>query len=155
MDALICPTAPSVASVHNETRYWGYTSVFNALDLPAIVIPVSTVKSTDTWDNHPNTLPMGISTTNDTYRELYHKTQGPARYTNAPIGIQIVGRRLQEEKLLMIARSIEEAITLPHPPSAVDEDGFTYELGSRLDQRPDLKENTIHSINEMSTLSKV
>lgn len=98
---------------------------------------------------------MGISTTNDTYRELYHKTQGPARYTNAPIGIQIVGRRLQEEKLLMIARSIEEAITLPHPPSAVDEDGFTYELGSRLDQRPDLKENTIHSINEMSTLSKV
>ncbi|RVX70935.1 hypothetical protein B0A52_06092 [Exophiala mesophila] len=125
VDALLCPTAPSVASVHNETRYWGYTSVFNALDLPAIIIPVSTVKSTDTWDNHPNTLPIGISTTNETYRALYPETEGPARYSNAPVGVQIVGRRLQEEKLLMMARTIEQAIRPPHQRIAVAKNGLT------------------------------
>lgn len=53
VDVLICPVRPTVAAVHDESRHWGYTCVFNALDYSSVSIPAGTVKETDTWENFP------------------------------------------------------------------------------------------------------
>ena len=43
IDVLLCPVAPGAAPPHDCSRYWGYTSVWNLLDYPALVFPVSRV----------------------------------------------------------------------------------------------------------------
>lgn len=69
------------------------------------------VESTDTWANFPPRSATTLNSIDESYRTLYPDgDQGPLRYFNAPIGLQIVGRRLQEEKLLAMAASIEEAV---------------------------------------------
>ncbi|TVY85118.1 putative amidase [Lachnellula suecica] len=55
IDAILCSSNASVASVHNESTYWGYSSVFNILDLSAAVFPVGKVEATDSWENLPTT----------------------------------------------------------------------------------------------------
>jgi amidase len=35
---------PGVAPKHEQARYWNYTSLWNLLDYPAAVFPVSSVK---------------------------------------------------------------------------------------------------------------
>ncbi|KIX05434.1 uncharacterized protein Z518_06306 [Rhinocladiella mackenziei CBS 650.93] len=111
VDAIICPVNASVASVHEESRYWGYSSVFNALDYPAVVIPVGIVKQSDTWESFPPASSAKLSEMDDWYHQLYDEKHGPSRYCDAPVGIQIVGRRLQEEKLLKIAERIENSVS--------------------------------------------
>lgn len=115
IDAIICPSSPTVASVHGESRYWGYTCVWNALDYSAAVIPCRTIRTTDTWDNSAQR-PGSLSGTDDWFRELYG-TQGPERYANAPVGIQIVTRRHQEERLLQIVAKIEASLTSAAKPT--------------------------------------
>ncbi|EXJ77213.1 hypothetical protein A1O3_10371 [Capronia epimyces CBS 606.96] len=117
IDAIICPVSASVASVHNESRYWGYTSIWNVLDFPAVVMPVGKVEESDTWDEFPPASLTPLTSADDSYRQLFENRQGASRYQHAPVAIQIVGRRLQEERILRIARSIERCISEPCAPS--------------------------------------
>ena len=56
-----------------------------------------------------------IEELNQTYRKLWFdkdqngKVLGPERYKYAPIGLQLVGRRYEEEKMLGILRTVVEA----------------------------------------------
>lgn len=43
IDALLCPAGPGVAPLLETSKWWGYTSVFNLLDYPSIVFPVTAV----------------------------------------------------------------------------------------------------------------
>lgn len=102
---------PSVASAHNESRYWGYCSVFNALDFSTGVLPASTVKDTDTWERYPRASSKPLSDFDAWYERLYGKgTEGPAKYRDAPISLQIVSRRFQEEKLLAVMERVDEVL---------------------------------------------
>lgn len=110
IDAVICPTSPTVASVHGESRYWGYTSVWNALDYSAAAIPCRKVLPSDTLDNSaPRPVSQNMAA-NDWFQELY-APQGPERYVNAPVGVQVVCRRFQEERLLQIVAKIEASLS--------------------------------------------
>jgi amidase len=104
IDCLLCPISPSVASVHDETLHWGYSCVFNVLDYPAAVLPVSSVRTTDVGD-------LSVLDSFGPLDEWYTQRYSPERYANAPTSIQIVGRRLQEEKLLGMASQIEDLLT--------------------------------------------
>ncbi len=44
IDALICPAAPSVGIPHDFNIYWGYTSLFNLLDYPSVILPIPDFK---------------------------------------------------------------------------------------------------------------
>ncbi|KAJ9224000.1 hypothetical protein DTO169C6_3620 [Paecilomyces variotii] len=108
VDAILCPVGPSVASAHDESRYWGYCSVFNALDFSAAVLPVSIVKETDTWERYPRVSEKPLSDIDAWYESLYGKgTDGPRKYCDAPISLQLVSRRFQEEKLLAVMASVD------------------------------------------------
>ena len=43
VDVVLCPAGPGVAPKHGTAKYWGYTSVWNLLDYPAVVFPVQKV----------------------------------------------------------------------------------------------------------------
>ena len=116
VDFLICPASPSVASGHNESRYWGYTCVFNTLDYSVITLPIGKVQSTDTWTQFPPPSQTPLTAMDQWYRGLYAGNDGPSKYQDAPISVQIVARRLQEERVVEYARVIEELMA-NKPPS--------------------------------------
>lgn len=109
VDAIICPANASVASVHDENRYWGYTCVWNALDYPAVIFPVGTVQRTDIWRNFPP-LAAPLNSMDSWSRNLYTDSEGPLRYEGAPISLQIVGRRLQGERVLRITKRVVDIL---------------------------------------------
>ena len=43
VDVILCPVGPGVAPMHNSAKYWGYTSLWNLLDYPAVSFPVGKV----------------------------------------------------------------------------------------------------------------
>lgn len=106
---LLCPANASLASAHRESKYWGYSSVFNLLDYSGVTLPVSTVRDTDTWENFPRH-DAGFKSQEDEYHaEIYGKgTDGPKKYKDAPIALQLIGRRFSEEKLLGILDRVME-----------------------------------------------
>ncbi|KAH8690697.1 glutamyl-tRNA amidotransferase-like protein subunit A [Talaromyces proteolyticus] len=112
VDAIICPANAAAASAHDENRYWGYTCVWNALDFPALVFPVSSVEQTDHWSSfeplHPPSSPMDMW-----HRSLYDDSNGPLKYEGAPVSLQVVGRRLNGEKVLRITSNIVDMLKSP------------------------------------------
>lgn len=44
IDALIVPPAPAVGYPHDFNIYWGYTSLFNLLDYPSVILPIAKFK---------------------------------------------------------------------------------------------------------------
>ncbi|KAG0696600.1 general amidase [Suillus ampliporus] len=103
VDAIICPAAPFAATPHGKNRYTNYTTVWNALDYPAAIFPVTTVDSTldgkeprhdfyDDFDKH--------------IYEMYD----PEKFKNAPICLQLVGRTLEEEAVIKMTEIVDVAL---------------------------------------------
>jgi amidase len=106
IDALLCPVNASVASSHDESKYWGYTAVFNATDLPGVVFPVTKVQETDTWDLDTK----GVMGEKDAMYRKFWDEGGVDKYRDAPVNLQLVGRRLREENLLAVAEVVEGVV---------------------------------------------
>lgn len=100
VDAILCPVAPTLAPPHNTTRWWGYTSHWNLLDLPAVVFPVDRFRASETATYSPLPSPR-----NDV-ENFIHGQWNPATYDNTPICLQLVGRRHNEEKLLAMLKKV-------------------------------------------------
>ncbi|KAK0515032.1 hypothetical protein JMJ35_002411 [Cladonia borealis] len=102
VDAVIMPVAPSASVKPGQGRYFGYTGVANVLDYSAVTIPVGMVnKESDfsvEWRGH---VPVS-----DMDREIWESFD-PGDFHGAPVAIQLLGRRLEEEKLLAIAQEFE------------------------------------------------
>ncbi|KAH7074521.1 amidase signature domain-containing protein [Paraphoma chrysanthemicola] len=103
VDALLCPVGPSVAPKHNTAKYWSYTSQWNLLDYPGVVFPVCKVdKEVDKWDHDGKAL-SGLDEDN---RKLWD----PEEFHGAPVGLQLVGRRFDDERVLGILEHIQDEI---------------------------------------------
>ncbi|KAF7957290.1 hypothetical protein EAE96_002877 [Botrytis aclada] len=105
VDCILAPGGVTVANAHEEAKYWGYTSVFNGLDLPVACLPAGEVEERDAWDG------------NDDRKTDMEAMWGPGKegalkYEGGSVGLQIVGRRLEEEKLLKMVRMIERDLGL-------------------------------------------
>ncbi|RHZ50159.1 uncharacterized protein CDV56_104675 [Aspergillus thermomutatus] len=106
MDVILCPCHPSPAPLLDTSRYWGYTSIWNLLDYPAIVFPVTRV------DPERDVSPKDYTPRNDMdrwYQEHYH----PGKQQGAPINLQLVAKKMEDEKVVQALRYIKEAIGLP------------------------------------------
>ncbi|EPS42229.1 hypothetical protein H072_3933 [Dactylellina haptotyla CBS 200.50] len=108
IDVLLCPVGPGVAPRLGTAKYWGYTSLWNLLDYPAAVFPVSQVGEKDTgeWEYAKG---PGAGEKDVTNMKLWD----PAYYRDAPISLQLVGRRFEDEKLLEALTVIQGKIGLP------------------------------------------
>ncbi|PYI11218.1 acetamidase [Aspergillus sclerotiicarbonarius CBS 121057] len=100
VDAIVCPTAPHAAVIPGKFRHTGYTSFVNVLDYTSVVTPISRV---DKGIHRFEPLPQFLSEVDQMVydAEIYH---------GAPVGIQLIGRRLEEEKVLALAEYISKNI---------------------------------------------
>ncbi|KAF2202921.1 amidase [Delitschia confertaspora ATCC 74209] len=103
VDAVIAPVAPFPAARRERYNYYGYTLFTNLLDYTSVVVPVTNVdKSVDKVDEPYDF----ISDTDKGVWESYD----PEVYDGAHVSVQLVGRRLQEEKMLAIAEYVGKAL---------------------------------------------
>lgn len=103
VDVILCPPSFGAATPHDQSRYWGYTAQWNLLDYPGAVFPVTTVDQTkDTKD-------ATYEPRSDIDR-FVHEMYAPERYKDAPVNLQIVGRRNHDEKVMAALKVIEAAM---------------------------------------------
>ena len=110
VDAVLSPAAATLAPPHDTTRWWGYTSYWNLMDYTAAVFPVGRFHATG---YKPVTLPGGVVHRGEPRNDEEHFIRAqwdPKTYDNTPVGLQLIGRRLNEERLLGVLRRVEEAI---------------------------------------------
>ena len=94
VDVILCPVGPGAAPPIDCARYWGYTSQWNILDYPALVFPVTKVDlAVDGVDD--GYIPMNEQ---DEYNHQLWQS-GPDKYKGAPLSLQLVGRRHEDEKV--------------------------------------------------------
>lgn len=106
IDGWILPVAPHAAVKHNDYKYFGYTTILNFLDWPSVTVPVTFA------DKEKDIKNMEYQSRNDRDAVVYESYDADI-YDGAPVGIQLVGKRLQEEYLLGLAEQIGEALNNP------------------------------------------
>ncbi|KAH9427182.1 hypothetical protein MCOR02_012423 [Pyricularia oryzae] len=97
------PANFGAATPHDQSKYWGYTSHWNLVDYPAVVFPVTTV------DPVKDVKDASYTPKNAQDRFVYDMYT-PDKFANAPVSLQIVGRRFHDEKVLAALVEIERAI---------------------------------------------
>ncbi|KAF2124553.1 amidase signature enzyme [Dothidotthia symphoricarpi CBS 119687] len=118
MDVMLTPPNATPAVPHGGMRdavsSCGYTFLFNLLDYTAGILPVTHVDPA--LDALPAT--FSLKTLNGVARGAY-KHYDAAKMAGLPVAVQVVGRRLEEEKVLAVMERLEDAL---------DEQGDRYEL---------------------------
>jgi len=83
----------------------GYTKVWNLLDYTALAFPVSTVSATK------DPLPSEVYKPRNDLDAWNWSQYNPESMDGHPVGLQIVGRRFEEEKVLGITKVFEALLT--------------------------------------------
>lgn len=99
LDCIIAPISPTAAIRHNQFKYYGYASAINLLDFTSVVVPVtfadkSKDKKTERYE--------ALSEMDGEVQAEYD----PEAYHGAPVAVQVIGKRLSEEKTLAIAEEV-------------------------------------------------
>lgn len=105
VDAILCPVAPTLAPPHTTVRWWGYSSYWNLCDYPGAVFPMGRLGLGD--DDYGRD---EIPTPRNDIEAFVSAQWDPSTYANAPISLQLIGRRLNEEKLLRMLHIIEHSL---------------------------------------------
>lgn len=126
VDVILAPVGPGCAPPLNCARYWGYTAQWNLLDYPALVFPTGLqCNAEDHVDkgysprneqdkyNHDLCMSDFIMQPMVTARLTKASADTPERYTDAPISLQLIGRRYEDEKVVQAFEMIAEAAKLP------------------------------------------
>lgn len=111
VDVILCPATPSAAPKIDTARYWGYTSQWNLLDYPAVVFPVSKVGDADIGP--PSNEKHTPRNPDDEYNWRLWEQFGAEGYKDAPLNLQLVGRRYEDEKVLRALEVVKEETGLP------------------------------------------
>jgi amidase len=111
VDVILCPATPSAAPKIDTARYWGYTAQWNLLDYPAVVFPVSKVGEADAGSAADGKYTP--RNPKDEYNWRLWEQYGAEGYKDAPLSLQLVGRRYEDEKVLRALEVIKEATSLP------------------------------------------
>ncbi|KAF2994373.1 hypothetical protein E8E13_001705 [Curvularia kusanoi] len=104
VDLLLTPTMPHTAVPHRSCRWVGYTKLFNFLDYTALSFPAGKVSS----ELDPVALPE--YTPRNSLDAWNWETYDLAMMDGHDIGLQIVGRRYEEEKVLGAAKQIDDLL---------------------------------------------
>lgn len=103
VDVILCPPSFGAATPHEQSRYWGYTSNWNLLDYPGVVFPVTTV------DQEKDKKDIDYVPKNAEDKFVY-EMYSPEKYEDAPVSLQIIGRRNYDEKVIAALIEIEKAM---------------------------------------------
>jgi len=120
VDAIICPLAPFPAARPGKFTWYGYSVFVNLLDYTAVVLPATKVdQNVDKVDSSYDA-PGGKAdqeTQDDCEFDrsvviecLLTFIDDPEIYHGANVSVQLVGRRLQEEKMLALAEYVGQTL---------------------------------------------
>lgn len=103
VDVILCPVGPGAAPPLNHAKYWGYTGQWNLLDYPAMVFPVTQVDPAKD-PAEKDYVPL------NSQDEWNYKLYSPDKYVDAPVSLQLVGRRYEDEKVFEAMELIKNAV---------------------------------------------
>lgn len=104
LDAILCPTTPYSSVEHGKFKYVGYTGVFNIVDYAAVSFPCGVIVGKEIDRPKPWHRPLS-----DLDKEI-HAEYSQHVVHGMPVSLQLVARRLEEEKVLEMTREIIEAL---------------------------------------------
>lgn len=124
VDVVLCPVGPGVAPLLNTARYWNYTSQWNLLDYPSLVFPTGLfcgpedkVEADYTPRNEQDAYNHSLCKLHkvcDVIIETWLTIpDDPSKYADAPISLQLVGRRYEDEKVIEALEFMLEAAGMP------------------------------------------
>ncbi|ORY80867.1 putative amidase [Protomyces lactucae-debilis] len=102
IDVLLCPVGPGPAPKLGTSKYWTYTSVWNLVDYPGCAFPVTQVQPKDAE-------PSGYVPQAGVEKEVWD-SYDLNESRGLPVGLQLVGRRFEEEKVLAAMGVISGAL---------------------------------------------
>lgn len=106
-DVIIMPPMPHPSVPHGGCRWVGYTKVWNVLDYSALVEPAGKVVSADIdskWDFEPRNEMDAWN------MDLWRKNKAVMAQMGLPLGVQIIGKKLEEEKVLAAGKVIDDLL---------------------------------------------
>ncbi|EXJ80898.1 hypothetical protein A1O3_07186 [Capronia epimyces CBS 606.96] len=108
VDFIVAPVGPGVAPAHETARYWGYTAVWNILDWPAYAFPTGESVSPEL---HPKDLTY--QPRNNEFDAYNWANYDPVVSAGAPISLQLVGRKWDDERVVEAVARIAAVIEAP------------------------------------------
>ena len=105
MDLLLCPVAPVLSYPHNFLAWWGYTLIFNILDLPSLIMPIKGFKVDPKKDVQK---PLGA--VENLWNKENHSIWDPDTYKAMPVCIQMVGRQVHDEETIAFGKVVDSVI---------------------------------------------
>ncbi|USW55021.1 Putative amidase [Septoria linicola] len=93
VDVLLCPVGPGCAPPHGNSKYWSYSSQWNLLEYPAIAFPTGLFCGPG---DQANDAYVPRNDIDKWHHELYQQDV----YAGAPISLQLVARRFEDEKVI-------------------------------------------------------
>ena len=101
LDAILSPTTPYAAPKSGDFKTVSYTGVYNVLDSSATSFPVPGLFADEEKDVYPDGFkPFGKDD------EVCKADYDPSAVHGVPVSLQLVGRRLEEEKMLAITERV-------------------------------------------------
>ncbi|KAF2703356.1 amidase [Pleomassaria siparia CBS 279.74] len=108
VDGVILPAAPHVAPPEGSFKYYAYSAIPNVLDYTTGVVPVTFA---DRFKDHAELDYVPISDKDRVNWRLYDKDL----FDGSPVGVQIMGQRFQEEKVLAMMGAVRDALQQYQP----------------------------------------
>lgn len=109
VDVVISAVAPFAGSLPNRFKYYDYTVWVNGIDYSSIAVPVTTVdKSRDLY-------PASYRSISEDDKQIFEDYDAKV-WDGAHVGIQLVGRRFTEERILCIAEHIADLLRKEEKP---------------------------------------
>lgn len=118
VDVLISPVSPHTAVPHGSSRWTGYAKIWNFLDYTAMSFPFAKFGKPSAINN--GSVQKSITASEQERKQYLHdyvarnaidewikSLYDPEKMQGLDIGIQIIGRRFQEEKVLGVAKLLE------------------------------------------------
>ncbi|KAH6867579.1 amidase signature domain-containing protein [Thelonectria olida] len=106
-DIVLMPPVPHTSVPHRTFRWVGYTKVWNLLDYTALVIPGGVVENDDLeapWEFDPR-CPV-----DEDIKSLWEDHKAEMASLKLPVGLQLIGRKLEEEKVLGAAKIVDNVV---------------------------------------------
>ncbi|KAJ5092272.1 hypothetical protein NUU61_007142 [Penicillium alfredii] len=102
VDVLLSPTLPHTTVPHRNIRWVGYTKIWNFLDYPAVTFPVDRVRA------DRDSMPTVPYTPRNALDEWNWNLYDAKELEGYPVNLQIIGKKLEEEKVLGAATIVEK-----------------------------------------------
>jgi amidase len=106
VDIVIGPAYVGPACAHETAFYWTYTSLYNLVDYPGVVVPTPLrAEAGEQYDKDYTPLSEECKHV----KELWEASS----FENAPIDLQIVGRRYHDNELFGALEALKDVLQLP------------------------------------------